>query len=218
MRKVTFAPGEYYHLYNRGVDKRKIFTREADYERFVTLLYACNGTRGVDLDEQGKDIATLLEKQVDRGEPLIDICAYVLMPNHFHVMVREINEAGIGRFMHKFGVAYTSYFNKKYDRTGSLFQGTYKANHASKDPYCSYVISYIHLNPVKLVEPKWKKTGITNRALAEKFLSQYKYSSYLDYCGNNRTQTLILNKASLPTFYTSAGYFKKEIQIWLNKG
>ena len=214
---MIFTPGEYYHLYNRGVDKRNIFTREPDYERFLTLLYACNGTRGVDLDEQGKSIGTLLKNQINRGEPLIDICSYVLMPNHFHVMVREIREGGVGRFMQKFGVAYTSYFNKKYDRTGSLFQGTYKARHGSKDPYCSYVISYIHLNPIKLVEPKWKETGIINRKSAEKFLLQYKYSSYLDYCGNSRVESLILNKASLPTSYTSAGDFKKEVRIWLNK-
>src|SRR3989344_6755544 len=112
MRKVTFAPGEYYHLYNRGVDKRKIFTREADYERFVTLLYACNGTRGVDLDEQGKDIATLLERQIDRGELLIDICAYVLMPNHFHILAREVAEGGISEYMRKIGNGYTGYFNR----------------------------------------------------------------------------------------------------------
>jgi len=217
-RNIVISPNEYYHLYNRGVDKRIIFTSDADYERFVTLLYACNGTRAVDLDEQGKDIATLLENKMERGEPLLDVCAYVLMPNHFHLMVKEIRDGGISRFMQKLGSAYTGYFNKKYNRTGSLLQGTYKARHAGQDPYCSYVASYIHLNPIKLIEPTWKETGVKNRGTAEKFLEEFQHSSYLDYCGTKRVEGLILNKSSLPTFCTAAGDFKKEIKIWLNKG
>ena len=217
MRNIVIAPGEYYHLYNRGVDKRNVFTGKIDYDRFITLLYACNGTRAVDLDEQGKNIATLLERGIDRGESLLDICAYVLMPNHFHIMAREIRERGISQFMQKLGVAYTSYFNKKYDRTGSLFQGTYKAKHASKDPYCSYVASYIHLNPVKLIEPDWKEAGIKNFGAADKFLSEYSYSSYFDYYGNKRTEKAILNKNSLPSYCKSAGDFRKEVKTWLNK-
>lgn len=212
---MSFAPGEYYHLYNRGVDKRTVFSNNADYERFTTLLFACNGTRAVDLDEQGKSITTLLENKIDRGENQIDICAYVLMPNHFHVMAREISAGGISRFMQKLGIAYTSYFNKKYKRTGSLFQGTFKARHASEDPYCSYVASYIHLNPVKLIEPRWKESGIKNRAKAQNFLRKYSYSSYLDYLEKDRVEGLILNKKSLPSTCLSSGDFEKEIVSWL---
>ena len=215
MRKVTFAPGEYYHLYNRGVDKRVVFTNEDGYERFITLLFACNGTRAVDLDEQGKSIATLVENKIDRGERLVDLCAYCLMPNHFHIMAREISAGGISRFMQKLGIAYTSYFNKKYERTGSLFQGTFKAQHASEDPYCSYIASYIHLNPVKLIEPGWKESGIKNQSKARGFLKKYPYSSYLDYLEEDRIETLILNKKSLPSNCRFSGDFEKEVNSWL---
>ena len=217
MRKVVFAPGEYYHLYNRGVDKRDIFLSHVDYARFVTLLYACNATCAVDLDEQGKSISALVENKIERGEPLLDICAYVLMPNHFHIMARETREKGISKFMQKLGVAYTSYFNKKYNRSGSLFQGTFKARHASEDPYCSYIASYIHLNPVKLIEPHWKESGIKDRLVAEQFLKEYRFSSFQDYGGKTRVEAIILNKASLPTSCESAGEFSKEVNSWLNK-
>lgn len=218
MRKIPLVLGEYYHLYNRGVDKRTIFTSANDYERFIALLYVSNGTRAFDLDEHGKNIGQLLEREFDRGEPLISICAYVLMPNHFHLMVKEVQEGGVSRFMQKLGVAYTSYFNKKYKRNGVLFQGAFKAQHASRDPYCSYIASYIHLNPIKIIEPKWKDSGIANRKAAEEFLDAYTYSSYPDYRGKERLQGLILSKNDLPTHCTAAGNFKKEIRGWLSKG
>jgi len=217
MRKTRLVPGEYYHLYNRGVDKRTTFTSASDYERFVTLLYACNSKRAFDSDEQGKNIIQLLERMFDRGEPLVAICAYVLMPNHFHILAKEINEGGISRFMQKIGVAYTGYFNKKHKRSGVLFQGAFKAKHASRDPYCSYIASYIHLNPIKLIEPKWKESGIRNRNKAEAFLTKYTYSSYPDYCGEKRLEGLIISKKDLPSSCVAAGDFKKEVRGWLNK-
>lgn len=214
-RRVPVVIGEYYHVYNRGVDKRDIFLSATDYERFTTLLYACNGTRHVDLDEQGKSIASLLERKINRGEPLVDICAYALMPNHFHIFAREIREGGIAKFMQKLSIAYTGYFNKKNKRSGSLFQGTYQARHASKDPYCSYIASYIHLNPIKLIDPKWKENGIKDRAGAERLLREYVFTSYLDYAGTNRLMGLILNKSALPSECTSAGDFQAETATWL---
>lgn len=117
--------------------------------------------------------------------------------------------------MHKLGIAYTAYFNKKYDRSGSLFQGAFKAQHASHDPYASYIASYIHLNPIKLIEPGWKETGIKDRVKAEAFLDTYEYSSYHDYCGKERTTGFILSKTDLPSFCTTAGDFKKEVSGWL---
>src|SRR3989344_7070503 len=132
--REKFVPGERYHIYNRGTEKRKIFLGSRDYDRFLTLLYMSNGTEAVRIDnlvrnEQG---STLLKKtlQVDRGETLVDIAAYCLMPNHFHLLLREKEEGGVSRFMQKMTTAYTMYFNKRYDRTGALLQGKFKSQHA----------------------------------------------------------------------------------------
>ena len=213
-RNVHFAPGEYYHLYNRGTDKRKIFSSRADYERFSTLLLVANGNIPIHLQRQGRTLTEL--KNLDLGEPSVNIGAYCLMPNHFHLLVRENKEKGISSFMQKLLTAYTMYFNQRYERTGALFQGKYRAIHASDDEYLRYLISYIHLNPVKLIDNKWKEEGLKNRLAAKKYLETYEYSSYIDYIGHIRPQNYLLDRKSFPNYFSESGDFDKEIDCWLN--
>jgi len=214
MRRIILAPGEIYHIYNRGVEKRKIFLKEADYKRFLALLYVCNGTKSAHLATQG----TSLEKvgNVERGEPLVDIAAYCLMPNHFHLIVKEKDTGGISRFMQKLTTGYTMYFNTRTDRTGALLQGTYKAAHAKDDRYLKYLISYVHLNPVKLIEPKWKENKIKNKKRAKQFLDEYQHSSYPDYSGRKRVENCILNTAALPDYFGTPRNFKASVTEWLS--
>ncbi|HEY4508206.1 MAG TPA: transposase [Candidatus Paceibacterota bacterium] len=213
-RNVTFAEGEFYHLYNRGTEKRIIFTCKADYERFMTLLFLCNGKIAVDLKIQGR---TLYEVQyIDKGETIVDICAYCLMPNHFHLLLKEKTKNGISHFLQKLLTGYTMYFNKRYDRRGTLFEGRSKARHADGDQYLSYLFAYIHLNPVKLIDPRWKESGIANKKSAELFLKNYQWSSFTDYCGTERLEKLIINKTALPEYAETAGAFKRMVTDWLD--
>ncbi len=213
-RNITFAPGEYYHLYNRGTEKRNIFSTKADYERFLSLLYLCNGTSPVHLQRQGRTLTENLENEMS-GQ-LVDIGAYCLMPNHFHLLVREVTNGGISRFVQKLTTGYTMYFNTRHERTGALFQGKFKATHVDSDNYLKYLISYIHLNPVKLIDPNWKENGISNRKQAEAYLEKYRYSSYLDYLGRERIEAAILNKASLPDYFETRVGFKESVTEWLS--
>lgn len=214
-RSVAFAPNEYYHLYNRGVEKREVFLCTKDYERFLSLLYMCNSASPVDLKLQGSHLHEIL--LLTRDKKLLDICAYCLMPNHFHLLVRshEDSEGGISRFMQKLTTAYTMYFNKKYDRSGSLFQGKFKATHAIDDNYLKYLIAYIHLNPVKLIDSKWKENGIHDRDHAEAFLHQYRYSSFADFAGFNRLENKIISLEALPTYFEKPSDFKANVREWL---
>ncbi len=212
-RKFNFSIGEFYHVYNRGVDKRKIFLSKTDYKRFITLLFACNSTKSVNLREQGESLEEALE--TERGETLANICVYCLMPNHFHIIFKEKVEGGISLFMQKLQTAYTMYFNERNQRTGSLLEGTFKASHAHTDEYLKYLISYIHLNPVKLVEPKWKENGIADRAGAEKFLQNYAYSSYPDCSGDARQEGAIIESKELPEYFESIRDFKSAVREWL---
>lgn len=212
-RNIKFAPEEFYHLYNRGTEKRDIFSTKADYDRFIALLYLCNGSNIVDLKLQGRTLYDV--QRIDKGETLLDICAYCLMPNHFHFLVREKSDNGISRFMQKLTTGYTMYFNKLNDRTGALFQGKFKAKHAQDDNYLSYLISYIHLNPVKIIEPGWKEDGIINQKKAQEFLEKYNYSSFADYSGENRIEKIILNKDALPEYFETPKDFKDNIEEWL---
>ena len=150
------------------------------------------------------------------GEPLVSISAYCLMPNHFHLLIREIRDGGISKFMQKLTTAYTMYFNIKNERTGALLEGGFKARHADTDEYLKYLISYIHLNPVKLIDPKWKEEGIADTQHAKTYLEQYPYSSYLDYLGKERVQGKILDRASLPEYFESVKDFESNLAEWLN--
>lgn len=214
-RNTVLAPGEYYHVYNRGTDKRKIFTNKHDHERFLALMYMANGDNRVHLQLQGSTLKEVYK--IDRGELLVEICAYCLMPNHFHLLIKEVREGGTSLFMQKLTTGYTMYFNKRYDRTGSLFQGRFKAVHVgADDQYLKYLIAYIHLNPIKLVEPTWKEDGIKNMGLVEKYLDNYFYSSYLDYAGEKRAEEVVITRQSLPQYFDSPLDFKSWVSNWMS--
>ncbi|MEK7114010.1 MAG: transposase [Patescibacteria group bacterium] len=212
-RTFSFASGEFYHIYNRGTEKRNIFMSRADRDRFLALLYFANQSDPVDLKLQGSTLLKIVEERT--GDPLVEIAAYCLMPNHFHLLIRELEDGGISKFMQKLTTGYTMYFNKRHDRNGSLFQGRFKATHVEDDRYMRYLISYIHLNPVKLIDPKWKETGIANRMHAEKYLETYTYSSYLDYLGKKRLEEMILSRKALPEYFSSGSDFKNFVTEWL---
>lgn len=196
-RKHTISEGEYYHLYNRGVEKRNIFLTQGDRNRFERLLYLANGTeRFVYRDIEKKEL-----NDIDCGEPLVAIGAWVLMQNHFHILVKEITEGGTAAFMEKLCTGYSSYFNKRHDRVGPLFQGRYKSQHVSEDTHLKYLFAYIHLNPLKLMDPAWKDRESINVTRAKKFLSAYKHSSYLSYIDTSREENILLTKNEFPEYF-----------------
>lgn len=210
-RKFSFAIDEYYHIYNRGTDKRTVFLDEEDWERFSALLYLCNSDRNIVF----RDIPIGLAYGYERGETLVDIGAYCLMPNHFHILVREKVQNGISLFMQKFSTAYSMYFNNKYKRTGGLFEGPFRAKHTDSDNYLKYLFSYIHLNPVKIIDPEWKENGITDRKKSKQYIADYPYSSYLDYMGMEREGNKILNKEAFPQYFENFKEFEQFIDEWL---
>lgn len=213
IRKVKLVSGEYYHIYNRGNSKQKIFLDKEDYLRFVALLYACNQKDTLKVNNLNKG-QTLYD--IERKEPLVSIGAYCLMPNHFHLLITQSEDNNISIFMQKLSTSYVMYFNKKYGRTGSLFEGKFKTQHLYKDTYLKYIFSYIHLNPVKLIQKDWKEKGIKNKKAAVEYLNSYPYSSYLDYMGIERIQNKILSIKQFPRYFPSTKSFLAEIFEWLN--
>ena len=221
-RKFDFSIGEFYHIYNRGNNKSTIFTTAADYGRFMFLLFVANSRDPVRMDSlvrkcraQGRTLRSVM-KEIERGETLVDIGVYCLMPNHFHILIHEKYENGVSLFMQKLLTGYSMYFNKKYERTGSLFEGKFKAEHAGKDEYLKYLFAYIHLNPVKLIEPNWREVGVADMARVKKYLKEYKYSSYVDYLGEDREEKLILNKEAFPGYFEEFKDFEDFIDEWIN--
>jgi len=147
MRKVQFANGEYYHLFNRGVDKREIFLDQKDLDRFLQSMSEFNTLipiGGIYAASFHKNNS--LRNLVSKTRKLVNFICYCLCPNHYHFILRQSTDRGIEKFMHRLGLGYTNYFNKKHRRTGSLFQGTFKANHVDSNEYLLYASAYVNLN------------------------------------------------------------------------
>ena len=137
------------------------------------------------------------------------------MSNHFHLLVREKVEGGITKFMGKLSTGYSMYFNKKNERSGALFEGRFKAKHADTDEYLKYLFSYIHLNPVKLIDPEWKENGIGDRGRAKEYLAKYDYSSYPEYLGTIRPEKGVLERDVFPEYFLEPKDFEGFIDDWL---
>ncbi len=210
-RKFNFSTDEYYHIYARGVEKRIIFVDQYDYSRFIKLLYIANSHKPFEY----KLIGGLPLEKIKREKIIVSIGAYCLMPNHFHLLIREKDESGISKFMLKLMTAYSMYFNKKYNRTGRLFQNTFQAKHADNDEYLRYLFSYIHLNPLKLVDENWYKQNEKKLKIQREFLQNYYLSSYLDFVGINREEKIILNKENFPDYFSTEREFSDFINDWL---
>ena len=138
-RKIYLADS-YYHLYNRGVNKRRIFIDDEDYRVFLNLFKRYLS------DKPAYD---LKKREYPWLQPEINILAYCLMPNHFHLLVYQMSEHGFQKILKNVCGSYTKYFNQKYHRIGPLFQDRYKASIILKDGYLQHISRYIHLNPTE---------------------------------------------------------------------
>jgi putative transposase len=153
MRTTQFANHEYYHIYNRGVDKRTVFEEESDFFRFYISLILLNSEKD-GLMEDWRDFkrcnprAQLSEflKQCSKSDNIVEIVAYCLNPNHYHLLLKQKTEGGIKKYMHKVATSYTNYFNVKHGRSGSLFQGRFKASHIKSTGKLLYMSVYVSCN------------------------------------------------------------------------
>ena len=211
-RPVNMVEGEFYHVYNRGTDKRLMFRDDTDYKRFIKLLYISNSVTRI-------NIRDILRKNnepysYERGVPLVSIGAYCLMPNHFHILLTPCVEGGVSAFMHRLGTGYSMYFNRRYNRTGTLLEGPFKSSWVDSDIYLKYLYAYIHLNPLNL----WKRgdidVEITDEATLE-FLKSYPYSSLPDYLGVARPENAIIDPTPFPEFFVTMADQVRELKEWL---
>lgn len=149
MRKVEFANGEFYHVYNRGTDKRTIFEDNDDLRRFFESMQDFNKEDPIGSLYEYRFVKNQLGSSTSKlGEdkPLVRFIAYCLNPNHFHFLIEQIEDDGISKFLHRLSTGYTKYFNKKYRRTGALFSGRYKAVHVDDNEYLLRLSVYVNLN------------------------------------------------------------------------
>ncbi len=169
---------EFWHLIGRGVDKRDIVLDDKDRVRFIHDLYVFN-----DANPTPNFILPGRHESNRRRERLIDIHAFCLMKNHYHLLVSQRIEGGISLFMRKLNMGYTKYFNEKYKRSGALWQGKYRKALIERDAHFLYIPFYIHLNPLDYVAPEWRRGEVRDAHKALQTLLDYRWSSHLDYLG-----------------------------------
>jgi hypothetical protein len=142
MRKHNFVVGEYYHIYNRGTDKRKVILDKQDLDRFLESVVFFNTVEPIG---SIYELSFQKEKLGGSTSKLVSIVAFCVNPNHFHFLVTPLIEKGIEKFMQKIG-GYTMYFNEKHKRSGALFQGRFKSKHISDNRYLLHLSAYINMN------------------------------------------------------------------------
>lgn len=170
MKNPTFITGGYYHIYNRGVEKRNIFLDRWDYLRFLeTLDFYRKSPQPMKLSDYRRGVIKF--KKIGNQSETVKIFCFCLMPNHYHLLIQQLSKNGITKFLRKVSDSYTRYFNTKYNRVGPLFQGSFKAKYIDRDEYLLQLSKYIHRNPFPL--DMWEGRV-------------YPYSSYWNYVSGKK--------------------------------
>lgn len=209
--------GEIYHVLNRGTENRVVFQNKRDYERFLITLFECNST---DLNFKNRyriDLSKGNKKSPE--DPLVEILCICLIPNHFHIAVRQLVDGGIAKLMQRVGNSYTKYFNIKNNRKGSLFMSRYKSVHIKTDSQIRHLITYIHANPLDLIMPKWRLGKIKDYKKLKDFLENYIWSSYPFYsCGGGIDLiSQIINPKIVNMFYPRRKDYFDAIRLWSSR-
>lgn len=201
-RKTVIATNEIYHIYNRGVEKRPIFLNKRDYSRFVKLVnyyqcadYTVRFSHFNRLKQEEKQ--RILEKLDKSLNKIVEVLTFCLMPNHFHLLLKQLQDSGISKFMARVTNGYSHYFNTKNKRTGHLFQGNFGAVRVETDEQLVHVSRYIHLNPV------------TSYLIEIKNLERYGYSSYPEYTLGKRS---FCNTSEILSFFKDIKSYKKFVE------
>lgn len=215
MKKPQFSEDHIYHIYNRGVEKRKTFLDNRDYLRFIHDLFELNDEIPVQnvlyyFNSKSMEVQPryIWGQERHKRKLLVEILLFTLMPNHYHLLVKQKAENGIVRFMQKLGTGYAMYFNQRYKRVGSLFQGRFKAVLVNEEAHFLHLPFYIHTNPLEL---KYGGSTSINWRGAMKFLENYRWSSFPDYIGKKNFPSVTSRKFLLD-FFTGEKNYKKETE------
>lgn len=182
---------DFYHAVNRGTEGRTIFLDSQDFARFVHNLYEMNDT--LPARNISRSLASDLRSNSRGLVQLVDVHAWCLMRNHFHLLLTERVDGGMTKFLMKVNIGYAKYFNEKYHRTGTLYQGRTKKVLIERDAHYLHILNYIHLNPLDYLAgaEEWRNRMVQNANEAIEFLDEYRWSSYLDYCGVTNFPSLL---------------------------
>ena len=199
-----------YHALNRGVDKRTIFQDNQDYARFVHDMYEFNSTAPANNTHRN----SMVDLRSRPLEKLVDIHGWCLLHNHYHLLLTERIEGGLVKFLRKLNVGYAKYFNDRYQRSGTLFQGRTKKILINDDSHFLHILNYIHFNALDMVDHSqdWRMRTITNHSGAMEHLSKYRWSSYQDYVGIKNFPSILTTSLFQEVFNHK---YKEQVESYL---
>ena len=219
IKRPQIINGEIYHLTFRAAGDTLLFKSESDYFRAIFSLYEFNNNKGITirncrlLARQRRHREPFSGNFDQKSEPFLELMSFCLMPNHFHLLVRQIRQNGVVDFMRKLGTGFAGFFNRKYNRKGPLFS-KYRTVHIRDNKQLKTAFVYIHANPISLIEPNWKEKGIKEFDKTVEFLKQYRWSSFFDYMGKNNFP-LVIKKDFLMSVMGNQDKYQEYVFDWL---
>lgn len=219
---------EIYHVVSRAVGETTVFEEEEDFYRGIFSIYEFNNDNRVNIWERRRERTAEKKKlgptslTLQDRDMFVEVLAFSFMPNHLHLILKQLKENGISKFMQKVGTGYANYFNEKYKRQGHLFN-KFRAVHIKNDNQLKTAFVYVHTNLISLIEPGWKENGVENPDKVIKFLENNKRHSYMDYLGKKAfpsvTQRDFLLEAmggaeGCKTYVDAWIKYKKELNNW----
>lgn len=206
--KLLIMIGDIAHVCNRGIEKRRIFNDNRDYQRFTENLFLLNNKRG-----KIRTVKNIFETtKLPEREKLVEIFKWSLLPNHYHLLLYEVVDGGILEFTKRLGNAFTKYFNiKNKGRSGYVFQNRAKIIPITEEAQFLYIPYYIDINPLDLICPDRKNINLKDNKKALDFLKTYKWSSFKDYFGRAGMEELINRELFYELFDIKPGAYEKEL-------
>lgn len=228
-QKRQFENGEIYHVSVRRIAEEPLFLDVDDYYRGIFSIYEFNNSKPVDITLRRRERAqfkrktcegqTLAVLEEDRRDRLVDVFLFCLMPNHIHLLLRQIQDKGISRYMQKLGSGYAAHFFEKYavdkKKKGHFFQDRFNAVRIQDNEQLMIIFVYIHTNGIALIEPGWKEKGILDPVNAKKFLEEeYRWSSYWDYLGKKNFSS-VTDRAFLSEIMGGSDGCREAVNDWV---
>ena len=219
LRKEKFAPGEYYHIYNRTLFNIPIFKDGKNCDRLMQAFLFANSTKSTQAfqflrNNQNSTIKDALEIIKD-GDKLVDLICYAIMPDHYHILLREKTEGGITSFIHKCNISVAKYINIKTERRGPLFESLFKSKHIAKNDYLLHLSLYIHLNPLDfLIGKQWREHKIQNWNQIRNKLVNYPYSSLKNFLDVNYENKIISGTKIITEQFKNAKEYESFLREW----
>ncbi|MFH1968057.1 MAG: transposase [bacterium] len=218
-RKEKFAPGEYYHIYNRTILNTPLFKDKSNCNKLIQAFLLANSTKASEAflflkNNKNASIEDALEI-INNGKKLVDVVCYAIMPDHYHLLLREKLGGGITSFIHRCNISVAKYINTKTDRRGPLFESLFKSKHISTNNYLLHLSLYIHLNPLDfLMGKQWRKHKIKNWNQIKNNFIDYPYSSLKTFLNKNYYDKIVSGTEIIKGQFKNEKEYESFLQEW----